>query len=247
MVARVDERARKAAERHGNRRVYDLSVPFCRDMPTYYFYKSVFSPPMFTVFSQIEGTPLGPWTTDAYVTHVSFLTHIGTHVDAPRHFRRDGWSIHEIPPDRWLGEGPVLGDGQAVDVRARVQRLDRHDPVVPRRRRDRRSLRRQVRIAPDRPPGGRVAAPPARVPLGELPVQAGVVLLAQEREVRGVIVRPVEVLVVDDGALVAETVDRAQRPGPRDRPVRALPAPGIGLADQHVPVAIHLLVERHQR
>jgi kynurenine formamidase len=100
--------------------VYDLSVPFCRDMPTYYFYKSVFSPPMFTVFSQIEGTPLGPWTKDAYVTHVSFLTHIGTHVDAPRHFRADGQYLHEIPPDRWLGEGPVLSipKGPCEDITA---------------------------------------------------------------------------------------------------------------------------------
>src|SRR5947209_9899359 len=120
MVAGVDERTRQAAERHGNRRVYDLSVPFCRDMPTYYFYKSVFSPPMFTTFSQLEGTPLGPWTTDAYVTHVSFLTHIGTHVDAPRHFRADGQYIHEIPPDRWFGEGPVLSipKGPAEDITA---------------------------------------------------------------------------------------------------------------------------------
>ena len=120
MEAGVVERATGVAERQGKRRVYDLSVPFCRDMPTYYFYKSVFSPPMFTTFSQIEGTPLGPWTKDAYVTHVSFLTHIGTHVDAPKHFRADGQYIHEIPPDRWLGEGPVLSipKGPAEDITA---------------------------------------------------------------------------------------------------------------------------------
>ncbi|HZS91122.1 MAG TPA: cyclase family protein [Chloroflexota bacterium] len=120
MVAGVDEKTQAAAERRGNRRVYDLSVPFCRDMPTYYFYKNVFSPPMFSVFSQIEGTPLGEWSKDAYVTHVSFLTHIGTHVDAPRHFRSDGWYLHEIPPDRWFGEGPVLSipKGPKEDITA---------------------------------------------------------------------------------------------------------------------------------
>jgi kynurenine formamidase len=120
MEARVGERKGDVLERRGSKRVYDLSVDFCRDMPTYYFYKSVFSPPMFTVFSQAEGTPLGPWTTDAYVTHVSFLTHIGTHVDAPRHFRTDGQYLHEIPADRWFGEGPVLSipKGPREDITA---------------------------------------------------------------------------------------------------------------------------------
>ena len=120
MVADVEQKTGQAVERQGSKRVYDLSVPFNRDMPTYYFYKSVFSPPMFTTFSQQEGTPLGEWTTDAYVTHVSFLTHIGTHVDAPRHFRADGQYIHEIPADRWLGEGPVLAipKGPEEDITA---------------------------------------------------------------------------------------------------------------------------------
>jgi kynurenine formamidase len=90
------------------KQVFDLSLPFRRDMPTYYFYENRYQPPMFTVFSHAEGTPLGPETKDGYVTHVSFLTHTGTHVDAPRHFRDDGWYLHEVPPDRWFGEGPVL-------------------------------------------------------------------------------------------------------------------------------------------
>jgi len=32
-------------------RVYDLSLTFNRDMPTYYFYKNVFDPPFFTIVS----------------------------------------------------------------------------------------------------------------------------------------------------------------------------------------------------
>lgn len=100
--------AAAASDRRGTREVYDLSLPFQRDMPSYYFYENRYQPPMFTVFSHTEGTPLGPETKDGYVTHVSFLTHTGTHVDAPRHFREDGWYLHEVPADRWLGEGPVL-------------------------------------------------------------------------------------------------------------------------------------------
>jgi len=120
MVTRVDETTAPVAERKGTRRVYDLSLPFERDMPSYYFYKNLFQPPMFSVFSHQDGSPLGPETKDAYVTHVSFLTHIGTHVDAPRHVRSDGWYIHEIPPDRFLGEGPVLGipKGPREDITA---------------------------------------------------------------------------------------------------------------------------------
>lgn len=100
--------AASPADRPGTREVYDLSLPFRRDMPTYFFYENRYQPPMFTVFSHIEGTPLGPETKDGYVTHVSFLTHTGTHVDAPRHFREDGQYLHEVPADRWLGEGPIL-------------------------------------------------------------------------------------------------------------------------------------------
>jgi kynurenine formamidase len=108
MATDVHQQAQADTERRGARPVYDLSLTFCRDMPTYYFYNNVFQPPMFTVFSLMEGTPLGPHTRDAFVTHVSFLTHIGTHVDAPRHFRPDGQFLHEIPADRFLGEGPVM-------------------------------------------------------------------------------------------------------------------------------------------
>jgi kynurenine formamidase len=86
------------------RRVYDLSLPFNADMPTYFFYKSVFQPPLFTIFSHPAISP----AEDGLVTHVSFLTHIGTHVDAPRHYRPDGQFLDEVPADRWLGEGPVL-------------------------------------------------------------------------------------------------------------------------------------------
>lgn len=98
------------------RRVYDLSLPFNADMPTYFFYKSVFQPPLFTIFSHPAISP----AEDGLVTHVSFLTHIGTHVDAPRHYRPDGQYLHEVPPERWLGEGPVLGipKGAQQDITA---------------------------------------------------------------------------------------------------------------------------------
>ena len=97
-------------------RVYDLSLTFNRDMPTYYFYKNVFDAPFFTIVTHPAISDPG----DGFVTHVSFVTHTGTHVDAPRHFRPDGLFLHELPPECWLGYGPVLGvpKGRLEDITA---------------------------------------------------------------------------------------------------------------------------------
>jgi kynurenine formamidase len=104
-----------------SRRVYDLSLPFDNDMPTFHFYKNEFQPPLFSIFRHPAFSP----PEDGFVTHVSFITHIGTHVDAPRHFREDGQTVDQVPPDRWLGEGPVmaipkdaLGEVTAADLEA---------------------------------------------------------------------------------------------------------------------------------
>jgi kynurenine formamidase len=100
------------------RRTYDLSMPFTRDMPTFFFWKNWHHPPLFATFSDLEETSLGPGTGEGFVTLVSFLTHTGTHMDSPRHFRRDRWYLHEIPVDRFLGEGQVLNipKGPNADV-----------------------------------------------------------------------------------------------------------------------------------
>jgi len=44
----------------------------------------------------------------ATVQRVSVPTHVGTHVDAPRHFVPDGPTIDDLPLDRFAGEGVVL-------------------------------------------------------------------------------------------------------------------------------------------
>ena len=31
--------------------------------------------------------------------------HTGTHLDAPIHFARNGWSVSEIPPERFISPG----------------------------------------------------------------------------------------------------------------------------------------------
>ena len=104
MEATTQRRQSTAGTAPASRRVYDLSLPFDNDMPTFHFYRNEFQPPLFSIFRHPAISP----PEDGFVTHVSFITHIGTHVDAPRHFRPDGQTVDEIPPDRWLGEGPVM-------------------------------------------------------------------------------------------------------------------------------------------
>src|SRR5438128_4099589 len=63
-------------------RIYDLSMPFTRDMPTYFFWKNWHHPPFFATFTDLEETSLGPGTGEGFVSLVAFLTHTGTHMDA---------------------------------------------------------------------------------------------------------------------------------------------------------------------
>ncbi|MFB6170485.1 MAG: cyclase family protein [Haloarculaceae archaeon] len=59
------------------------------------------------------------------------VTHVGTHVDAPRHFVADGATIDEIPPGRFAGDALVLdlereeaGEITARDLEAAEERAD---------------------------------------------------------------------------------------------------------------------------
>jgi len=88
--------------------VYDLSVPFAADMPTSGFWENRSHPPMFAAFTDIGDTSLGPGRT-SFVSLVSFLTHTGTHLETSRHYLHAGWFLHQVPLDRFFGEGPVLG------------------------------------------------------------------------------------------------------------------------------------------
>jgi kynurenine formamidase len=42
-------------------------------------------------------------------TKVTIATHVGTHIEAPRHRFPDGDGIEAYPPERWLTEGYVAG------------------------------------------------------------------------------------------------------------------------------------------
>ncbi|MBI4504185.1 MAG: cyclase family protein [Chloroflexi bacterium] len=75
----------------------DLSHPFYVGMPN----PKYFPPPQIRRILELGKDPMN-------VTEYTFAAHIGTHVDAPRHFIPDGKTIDELAIDRWIGEGLLL-------------------------------------------------------------------------------------------------------------------------------------------
>ncbi|MDO8487610.1 MAG: cyclase family protein [Candidatus Curtissbacteria bacterium] len=78
-------------------RLIDLSVPINEDTPIY------------PGDPKTEIKPNGVMDTDGYEDHfVCVGTHVGTHVDAPRHMIKDGKSLDQITPDNFAGRGIVI-------------------------------------------------------------------------------------------------------------------------------------------
>jgi len=75
----------------------DLSHRLNNDLPRVSF----FPKPSFRLVMQIPDHPIN-------VTEMQMVVHVGTHVDAPRHFYQDGPAFHEIPHERLFGPGVVL-------------------------------------------------------------------------------------------------------------------------------------------
>lgn len=74
----------------------DLSHPLGPDMPRVAF----FPEPRFEQIMEMPGHPLN-------VTEMQMVVHIGTHVDSPRHFFRDGPAFEDVPIERLHGPGVV--------------------------------------------------------------------------------------------------------------------------------------------
>ena len=75
----------------------DLTYPLSPDVPRV----ASFPPPVFTRIAEMPQRPLN-------VTRMDTVVHMGTHLDAPRHFFLDGPSMEEIPLDRVMGRGVVI-------------------------------------------------------------------------------------------------------------------------------------------
>jgi kynurenine formamidase len=76
---------------------HDLTQPFHADIP----HSTSLPSPEFETLSRVE-------TDGANVQRYGAPTHVGTHVDAPRHFVEGGDTIDELPLDWFAGPGVVL-------------------------------------------------------------------------------------------------------------------------------------------
>ena len=92
----------------------DLSHPLSSDMPRV----SLFPEPRFEQIMEMPDHLLN-------VTEMQMVVHIGTHVDSPRHFYRDGPAFEDVPVERLHGPGVVWrvdkapnGVIEAADLRA---------------------------------------------------------------------------------------------------------------------------------
>jgi kynurenine formamidase len=88
----------------------DLSHPLSKSVPR----ATIFPEPSFRRVKSLPQDPIN-------VTEMQMVVHIGTHVDAPRHFFMDGPAFHEIPLDRLTGPGVVVSimnkaAGDTIDI-----------------------------------------------------------------------------------------------------------------------------------
>lgn len=95
------------------RKVYDLTLPWSRNMPTYAMSLSFYNPPMIGSYSEFGKSILEKNMDRTVGAHfydsvLSFYSHTGTHFDSPIHCNLDSWSIDQVPLDRLWGEGVVV-------------------------------------------------------------------------------------------------------------------------------------------
>lgn len=78
-------------------KLYELSQPFWAQMPT----TKALGPFVNTVKLSLD-------TNLFQLSEISFASHIGCHMDAPRHYFKDGASIDQIPPKRLIARCVVV-------------------------------------------------------------------------------------------------------------------------------------------
>lgn len=95
------------------RKIFDLSLPWGRDLPTFGMSLSFYNPPMIATYSEFGNTLLEKDRKKAsapfFDTLLTFFSHTGTHFDSPIHCKKECWSIDQVPLDRFWSEGVVVG------------------------------------------------------------------------------------------------------------------------------------------
>lgn len=94
------------------RKIFDLSLPWGRNLPTFAMSLSFYNPPMIATYSHFGETMFEQDRMEAaepfFDTLLTFFSHTGTHFDAPRHCSKEAWSVDQVPLDRLWGEGVVV-------------------------------------------------------------------------------------------------------------------------------------------
>lgn len=89
-------------------KIYDVTVPISNDLPVY-----PGDPPI--DITRVQSLEKGDI---ARVSHLSFSTHIGTHIDPPSHFMKDGISLDRVPLDVLIGHARVIDVGDVSSIAA---------------------------------------------------------------------------------------------------------------------------------
>ncbi len=76
----------------------DLTYPLSPSVPR----ATIFEPPAFARVAELPTSP-------ANISRMEMVVHTGTHVDAPVHFCSNGPGMDEIPIERLMGQGVVIG------------------------------------------------------------------------------------------------------------------------------------------
>src|SRR5215510_6719822 len=89
-------------------KIYDITVTISDDLPVY-----PGDPPIH--IERIQSLEKGDI---ARVSHISFNTHIGTHIDPPYHFIKDGIPLDRAPLEIFIGPARVIDVGDAASIDA---------------------------------------------------------------------------------------------------------------------------------
>lgn len=106
-----------AEKRHGE--WVDATYPLSPDVPRV----QSFPPPGITRVSEMPHKPLN-------VTRIDTIVHMGTHLDAPRHFFLDGPAMESIPLQRLMGRGVVVDVSKAPYGVIQPDDLERARPEI---------------------------------------------------------------------------------------------------------------------
>ncbi len=87
-------------------KIYDITVPISNALPVYPGDPEIH-------IERIQSLEKGDI---ARVSHLSFSTHIGTHIDPPYHFIKDGVPLDQAPLDIFIGPARVVDVGDAASI-----------------------------------------------------------------------------------------------------------------------------------